>query len=39
MVRYFFVANQLAYEYQLNRLKDELKTLAGYQFGKDIGNH
>lgn len=39
MIRYFFIANSKAYEYQLGKIKDEIKRIIGYQFNRDIGHH
>lgn len=38
MVRYFFVANERAYSYQLEKIKDQIKRIVGQQFKKDIGH-
>lgn len=38
MVRYFFVANQQIYRYQLDKIKDQLKRIVGRHFNKDIGH-
>lgn len=38
LVRYFFVANDKSYSYQLDRIKDQIKKIVGQQFKKDIGH-
>jgi hypothetical protein len=39
LIRYFFIANKTAYEYQLAKIKDELKRRIDYQFNKDVSLH
>ena len=35
-VRYYCIANDTAYEYELLRIKDKMKEVIGYQFKRDV---